>query len=36
MLFKRKHRLDENIIKEIYKKGRLKRWAELINKVTIS
>ena len=30
MLFKRKHRLDENIIKEIYKKGRLKRWAEFL------
>ena len=35
MLFKRKHRLDENIIKEIYKKGRLKRWAEFLLGVLI-
>lgn len=35
MLFKRKHRLDENIIKEIYKKGRLKRWVEFLLGVLI-
>ena len=35
MLFKRKHRLDENIIKEIYKKGRLKRWAGFLLGVLI-
>lgn len=35
MLFKRKRRLDENIIKEIYKKGRLKRWAEFLLGVLI-
>ena len=35
MLFKRKHRIDENIIKEIYKKGRLKRWAEFLLGVLI-
>ena len=35
MLFKRKHRLDENILKEIYKKGRLKRWAEFLLGVLI-
>ena len=35
MLFKRKHRLDANIIKEIYKKGRLKRWAEFLLGVLI-
>lgn len=35
MLFKRKHRLDENIIKDIYKKGRLKRWAEFLLGVLI-
>lgn len=35
MLFKRKHRLDENIIKEIYKKGRLKRWTEFLLGVLI-
>lgn len=35
MLFKRKHMLDENIIKEIYKKGRLKRWAEFLLGVLI-
>lgn len=35
MLFKRKHKLDENIIKEIYKKGRLKRWAGFLLGVLI-
>lgn len=35
MLFKRKHRSDENIIKDIYKKGRLKRWAEFLLGVLI-
>ena len=35
MLFRRKHRLDENIIKEIYKKGRLKRWAGFLLGVLI-
>ena len=35
MLFKRKHRSDENIIKEIYKKGRLKRWAGFLLGVLI-
>lgn len=35
MLFKRKHRLDENIIKKIYKKGRLKRWVEFLLGVLI-
>lgn len=35
MLFKRKHRSDENIIKDIYKKGRLKRWAGFLLGVLI-
>lgn len=35
MLFKRKHRSDENIIKKIYKKGRLKRWAGFLLGVLI-